>query len=523
MDPEAVFYDEVKACVDGFLTEMPVAATFLGDHRFDDRLGDVSEAGLARRRDWVARWRAAFEAVDPAALSAAARLDRRLMLRVVERVGRQLDRLRAERVDPYYSLEIGLFGILLILQREYAPLPERMPNVVARLLALPGYLRSVQEVLVPAEAAPCWIEPAVFTARTWATILRRDWTTFPDPLPQAAEQAAAALDDYADWVEREVAPRAQADPAAGRELFDEILRRHHGMDLDGESLGRQLLAQLDELDRRIAALPPAEADGGVDIDRLVEIYQEQVAAARELVVREGLATLPPGERLDVQPLHPLLRPMFSANAELNASYLYPSRDAVFTVTPADPADPRQRARLAARHSPAYVALNAAAETYPGKHLRLAAASCRAHSLPRQLGQYLSPGAYQGWAIYAEELLVERGFGGPAAARLHLERQRQRCARAYVDVAVHTGALDFAGACAFLQARGGDGDPEETVLAILREPGDWQAQFSGALALRRAAAELLARRPGAGLGEAHDAILAEGMIPPALLAGVLLDH
>jgi uncharacterized protein (DUF885 family) len=240
------------------------------------------------------------------------------------------------------------------------------------------------------------------------------------------------------------------------------------------------------------------------------------------VVRERLATIPPDERLDVEPLHPLLRAMFSANAELNASYLYPSSDAIFTVTPAEPDDERQRARLAARHTRAYIALNTAAEAYPGKRLRLATAGGRAHPLPRQLGHYLSPGGYQGWAIYAEELMVERGFGGPPALRLHLERQRERCARGYLDVAVHTSALDLAGAGAFLAMRGGVGEPEEALLAILREPGDWQAQFTGYLAIKRAAADFLARRPGAGLGAAHDAILAEGMIPPALLSDVLLD-
>ncbi|HYH44703.1 MAG TPA: DUF885 family protein, partial [Thermoanaerobaculia bacterium] len=218
-----------------------------------------------------------------------------------------------------------------------------------------------------------------------------------------------------------------------------------------------------------------------------------------------------------------LRAMFSANAELNASYLYPSHDAVFTVTPAEPDNERQRARLAARHTPAYIALNVAAETYPGKRLRLATAGARADALPRQLGHYLSPGGYQGWAIYAEELLVERGFGGPPAQRLHLERQQERCARGYVDVAVHTGALDLAAAGAFLQARGGVGDPEEALLSILREPGDWQAQFGGYLAIKRAAADFLVRRPGATLLQAHDAILGEGMIPPALLSEVLFEH
>ena len=44
-DAEATFGALADRVVDGLLARDPVTATWLGDHRFDDRLADLSEEG----------------------------------------------------------------------------------------------------------------------------------------------------------------------------------------------------------------------------------------------------------------------------------------------------------------------------------------------------------------------------------------------------------------------------------------------------------------------------------------------
>ena len=60
--------------------QAPVSATALGDHRFDDRWSDWSEAGRVERLAFVDRWEAAFDALDPATLSPDDVIDRDLIL-----------------------------------------------------------------------------------------------------------------------------------------------------------------------------------------------------------------------------------------------------------------------------------------------------------------------------------------------------------------------------------------------------------------------------------------------------------
>ena len=57
----------------------PSVATSLGDHRFDDRLPDLSAAALADERRALDGWAARLEALDAATLSAEHRVDAAMM------------------------------------------------------------------------------------------------------------------------------------------------------------------------------------------------------------------------------------------------------------------------------------------------------------------------------------------------------------------------------------------------------------------------------------------------------------
>src|SRR4051812_6684706 len=68
---------------DDELRNDPLEATFEGDHRFDDRLPDPSDAAQKTR---LARNRATREAlarIDPAALTAEERIDREVLLAIL--------------------------------------------------------------------------------------------------------------------------------------------------------------------------------------------------------------------------------------------------------------------------------------------------------------------------------------------------------------------------------------------------------------------------------------------------------
>src|SRR5918912_4601894 len=63
------------AVLDGLLETAPEAATALGDHRFDDRLDDLSPEGVAARAEMLHDALQALDGVDDMPLELADRVD----------------------------------------------------------------------------------------------------------------------------------------------------------------------------------------------------------------------------------------------------------------------------------------------------------------------------------------------------------------------------------------------------------------------------------------------------------------
>ena len=58
---EKQFYADAQTFVDELLKDSPVSATFLGDHRYDDRLADYTPTALKDQRKRLGNWLKKFE------------------------------------------------------------------------------------------------------------------------------------------------------------------------------------------------------------------------------------------------------------------------------------------------------------------------------------------------------------------------------------------------------------------------------------------------------------------------------
>src|SRR5215471_8917783 len=111
------FRDVATAALDSYLAADPVSATYLGDHRHDGELPDPSSSGAARRAKQLRE--------HVAALADSATSD------------------QAEAIDA----EV-LGGVLhALLTRNFAPLPERLISLGARLSVVADYLAAARERL----------------------------------------------------------------------------------------------------------------------------------------------------------------------------------------------------------------------------------------------------------------------------------------------------------------------------------------------------------------------------------------
>ena len=123
----------------------PELATSLGDHRFDDRLSDPSEAARDDERRSLDGWAARLDALDLGAVSAEHQVDAAMMADSVARRVFELDELAEHSWNPLLA-NPGR-AIYQLLARDFAPLPDRLASVAGRLAEVPAVLAEARRQL----------------------------------------------------------------------------------------------------------------------------------------------------------------------------------------------------------------------------------------------------------------------------------------------------------------------------------------------------------------------------------------
>jgi uncharacterized protein (DUF885 family) len=543
---EKQFYADAQAMFDELLRDAPTAATFLGDHRYDDQLSDYSKAAIEDQRRRLGQWQERFEAYEAQGWSLDAKIDRTLSVQVIKQFIRGFDKARSLQRDPGVGPGECLGGVYALVVREFAPLPERMKSVLGRLRATPRVLQDSRQWVIPTEVPKVWAEVALESTQQGVGLVAAFVPMLAEAVPDlkadvlaAAQAAAAALQQHAAWIEQEVLPKAQGDFATGKELFDEILREDHMVDYDADKLlatGWQLydstLAQMKEL--------AAKMDPNKTVDQLLEdnkskhptaeglldAYREWMAKARQFVIDHNIATLPAGEKIRIEPTPGFMRPMIPYAAYSMPGFLEKVQEGVFIVTPVEESADVEAAEKKLRGHPwADIPTTALHEAYPGHHLQLCVAN-QYGSLPRKFGGFLSSLFVEGWAFYCEELMEQMGFiDQPIQKLARLQAQLWRASRIIIDASLHTGQMAVEEAIAFLVEKAGlePDDAKAEVRRYTSSPTQPQCYLMGKLQILDIVAEYKRCFPDASLLQMHDAILRSGSLPPRLMRESLFTN
>lgn len=533
------FYRQAEAFIERMLEEAPTAATHLGDHRYDDRLGHHTEENIERQKDFLHEARKALEALPPEELSPEAGIDREVLLGIVKSFLRGFEAIRGHERDPGGYPSECLGGIFMLIVRDFAPLPERLKSVLGRLREVPRVLEEGRANIVPEEVPPVWCEVAIESASQGIALftvlipaLAAHAPEIKGELLSASRDAAAAMEEYVGFLKAEVLPKAAGDFAVGKELFEEMLRENHMLDMTADELhelGWRLFRETKEEMERLAA----EIDSGKSAreileeakgnhpaaEELLEAYRREMERAKRFVVEKDIVSIPEGERLRLEPTPPFLAPVIPYAAYMPPGPLEKVQEGIFLVTPVPPDAPEEVKREKLRgHSWAKIPVTALHEAYPGHHLQLCYAN-RVGKLPRKLSGFLSSLFVEGWAFYCEELMERLGFIGEPIQRLgRLNDQLWRAARIILDVCLHTRGMTVGEAVGFLVDE--VGLERANALAEVRRytssPTQPMSYLVGKLEILKLIEEFKAENPGKNMRELHDAILSCGSLPPRLM-------
>ncbi len=539
------FYRRTEAWLDRLLELNPVAATQLGDHQWDDQLSDYTPEALQSQHQEIREALAEFEGMDPGDFSTEAQIDHTLMTHILDSFIREFERVESHRRNPGVYVEEVVGGVFLLILRDFAPLPERLRSALGRIRQVPRVLKEARTNLAPEEMPAVWVEVAMEQARQapalFAQLLpfmaSQAAPELQDELTKAGQVAAQAIQDFTDFLENEVLPRAAGDFAFGEQLFNEKLWEEHLVDYDAEELLVTGWEQFHETQAQMEALVE-EIDPDKSVEELLEktkadhptaeglldAYEEMMDAARQYVIDHDIVTIPEGETLRIVETPVYLRPIIPYAAYMPPGILEDEQEGIFLVTPVDPDAPEEERKQKLRsHYWAKLPITALHEAYPGHHLQLVWANRREH-VARRMGSFLSTLFIEGWAFYCEELMEQLGYIAEPIQRLgRLSDQRWRAARIILDVSLHTQGMSVQEGVDFLVEKCGL-EPDDALAEVRRytaSPTQPQSYLMGKLAILELVDDYRSANPEASLQEVHDAIMGCGSLPPRLMRRQLL--
>lgn len=520
--------------LDAELTHDPVTGSALGLEGYDDRIGDFSATSFEGRAAEDRQWAGRFDRLDLDDLPFAQRVDVTVVLSRL--AGRAvINDWQSWRRDPSVYLDPCLGGVFTLFLHRLRPEPELVAAAVARLGQVGAVLSSARANLDPDLAPRLLVERGLRAAGASVRYLRELLPAevvddrLRGDLAAAAAHAATAVEDFASVLEG-LSARARGDWAIGDVHYSGLLKDRELLGYGASEMHARGLVAWNELNAQMGDLAAAIDPGATGWREVVTdlakdhpatpedmraAYEEVCGDARQFLIDHDLVTIPDGERCDVVPSPLFQRPVLAV-ASYNAPPPFsPSTLGHFNVPfPPDGASAAEVDQRLADNSHHAIPTTSVHEAYPGHHWQLT----WSNRCDRKIRKVIrTPYFVEGWALYAERMMHERGFfADPRAALGHLNARTFRAARIVVDTALHTGDMTIDQAVDHMVAKAA------LPLPVARAEVDrycaWPTQaasyLTGSIEIERIRDRWMAEGKGS-LKEFHDAIAASPGLPLAL--------
>jgi uncharacterized protein (DUF885 family) len=291
---------------------------------------------------------------------------------------------------------------------------------------------------------------------------------------EANRRAAAALTDYAAWLERDKLPKATADFALGEEKFQRLLKETELVDLAPEKILEIGLTQLRKEQKAFAETAeridsnksPAEVFEQMQREHptpesLLGDIGKDLEQIRKFVVTRKLVTIPSEVRARVKETPQYRRATSFASMDTPGAFEKRATEAYYYVTPPESEwPPLQRDEWLTAFNFYTADVVSIHEVYPGHYvqfLRLNASP--ASKVEKIFGSYAF---IEGWAHYCEKLMIDEGYGTVAnpseadakrAAKYRLAQADEamlRLCRLCVAIKMHTQNMSVEEATRFFR-------------------------------------------------------------------------
>ncbi len=477
------FYAIAEWYLEAMMRLNPYAATYLGFHKFDHLMDDMSPEGLAEKLSFYEEARRRFASVDRSALSVGAAIDLDLIATDIESGLFGIRELKPHENDPQLYNDIIGYGTLYLTILEPGSLdwPARLEALICRMRELPDFLAAARKNLKhPARVLTQFIiEQNPGNIAFVEQVLPPLFAGHPGlkaEFEKAQPRALAALRDYQRFLETDLKERSTGDWRLGKELWSRKLHLSLQSDLTPEEIQQRAWDYLQKERREMLELarPLHEsffpghhhAETGDDLvnavvtevigevskrhstpDRMLEDCRGWIGKIKDFIREADLITLPPESDNFVIERTPafldgmavaFFNPAPAFEPHLKKSYWISS-----IPKSGDEATDAHRVASYLREYNDYGLQNLSIhEAFPGHYVQFYyALNSPIASIYKKV---FSSGTFaEGWAVLCEEQMFGAGYAAaePEALLIHKKMNLRSPINAILDSRLHTGGGD----------------------------------------------------------------------------------
>jgi uncharacterized protein (DUF885 family) len=421
----------------------PESAIISGKYDGAANLTIPNAATRAKELAFADEWLQKFGKMDPRQLSSKQRTDLALLINKVKADRWYLTTFREYEWNP------ALYNIAkpidLVLTTEYAAKPQRLRTLLRRIANVPAYYQAAQASLV--NPTHEHIQLALNQAPGTMTVLADLGQTAQESILTAQEKAIFAQRianagtaligyiDFLDALDKTQQARHTARPfRIGKDLYEAKFEHDIASASSAEQTYQKALAAREELLVRMNGLAdelwpktmgnaakPADRTQkiGMVIDKLSANHvarenffpeiRRQIGVLQDFVVKNNLLTLDPKRPLAVRETPLYQRGVAGASVDAPGPYR-PHDRTWYNVTPLDGMTAAEAESSLREYNQWILQILNIHEAVPGHYAQLVYAN-KSPSLVKSL--FGNGAMVEGWAVYAERMMLESGYGDNA--------------------------------------------------------------------------------------------------------------
>jgi uncharacterized protein (DUF885 family) len=473
---DAAFEDLGKRWMDGAMRLSPVSATQIGDHRFDSEIDNLSAEGRQRGLDFSRGMLVELETIDRKSLSRANQVDAALLTNQIRYDIWSVEALENWAWDPMIYSQVAGGALYGLMAREFAPLPDRLRSVTARMEKLPAtwaQMRvNLEAVRVPSIHAETVSRQHKGVLSLVDSLILPHAGELPEAdkakLEAAATALRAAVDEHQNWLDEQLVPNAKGDFRIGQALYDAKLGFALNSPLDRAEIRKRAEAEIERVRTEmyaiarealagtkgappmpevpdaaqkqaviVAALELAYADRPAR-DQVVETARASTAQATAFVRAKDFISMPASE------VEIILMPEFQRGVAVaycdSPGPLDKSLKTFYAVSPIpDDWTEQQVTSFLREYNTRSIHELSIHEAMPGHYLQIA----HSNKYPSVLRAVLSSGPFvEGWAVYAERVMADAGYydNDPLFRLMQRKWYLRAVANAILDQAIHVDGM-----------------------------------------------------------------------------------